>query len=275
MKIEDSHWNNIAQFWHLVSPPLRPTQEDIILFERAVWARKETLEGSIRALVLGVTPELVSLRWPAGSILKVLDRSRKMIKTLWKGADERAMVGSWTASPVEDSSLDIIVCDGGVGLFNYPHGQLALISEVKRMLAPEGMFITRLLAPGCHTETLDHISCDLEAGRIPSLDALKFRLWGALQADVVSGVRPRDVVKNIELVAGSLQRLTDCFGWPSDHVASLEFHRTSQVVYSLTGAEEVRSLATSLSGLEVVRVDIPQHVFGDRCPIVSIRRVGK
>lgn len=275
MKTEDSHWSRIAQFWHLVGPPLRPSKEDLIHFERAVLGRVDTLErGPMRVLIFGVTPEFAALNWPAGTILKVLDGSPEMLKALWKGPANEAVCGSWTATPFEDASLDMIVCDGGIGLLSYPQGQLALFSEVKRLLAPNGIFTFRLFAPGCHSETIEHIVSDLDRGAIPSLDALKFKFWGALQATAETGVRPVDVVKNIELAVGSLERLVDHFGWPAAHVATLEFHRTSRAVYCLSDVNEVRSLIALLPGMKVASVDIPQHVFGDRCPVVSIERTG-
>ncbi len=275
MKSADTHWSRIAQYWHLVGPPLRPSKNDLIHFERAVVDRIETLKGPMRTLILGVTPELAALKWPAGTILKALDGSPEMLKAIWKGATEEAICGSWTAMPLENASLDMLVCDGGIGLVHYPQEQLALFSEVKRILVPDGIFTFRLFAPGCHAETIEQIASDLEAGAIPSLDALKFRLWGALQATAKTGVRPVDVVKSIELVAGSLERLVNHFGWPAQHVATLEFHRTSQAVYCLSGVDEVRLLIATLPGLEVVRVDIPQHDFGDRCPVITIRQSGR
>jgi SAM-dependent methyltransferase len=273
MNNNDSHWNQIAQSWHLVGFPLRPSHEDIICFERAVKAGAGTLDSPMRALILGVTPELSALKWPAGTTLSTLDGSLEMIKAFWNGPSENAIVGSWIATSLDDSSLDMIVCDGGIGLLSYPQGQLALFSEIRRILAPNGIFTARLFTPGCHSETIDHIASDLDAGAITSLDVLKFRLWGALQADAMNGVRPRDVVKNIELVAGSLQRLVDHFGWSTEHVATLEFHRNSQAVYCLSSVDEVLLLVDSLTGLEVVSVENPQHAFGDRCPIISMQRV--
>jgi hypothetical protein len=63
MSRELAHWPGIARSWHLVGPPLRPSPEEIELFERSImrWAQGAQ---EIQALILGVTPELFLLRWP-------------------------------------------------------------------------------------------------------------------------------------------------------------------------------------------------------------------
>lgn len=273
MSNKSSHWNHIAQRWHLVGPPLRPSREDILHFEQAVDRKMKSHAGPLRALILGVTPELAALNWPPGTRLSALDGSAQMVDALWKGPREGAMVGSWTNAPIKDASLDMIVCDGGVGVLSYPADQQKLLTEIRRMLAPNGMFTVRLFVPGCHAEPIEQIAADLEARAIPSLDALKFRLWGALQANVASGVRPRDVVRHIEKIAGRLARLADCFGWPAEHIATLELHRESQVSYCLSSVADLLPLINAVNGLEMVDVAFPAHPFGDRCPVVSLRRI--
>jgi hypothetical protein len=143
---------------------------------------------------------------------------------------------------------------------------------VQRMLAPEGIFVVRLFAPSGLTGSLAEIASDLTDGSIASLDALKLRLWGALQEDLATGVRPRDVVARIEAFAGGLDRLVSELGWSADHVATLQVHRTSDAVYHLTDADTLARMARESSTLELVSIELPSHSFGHCCPVVTLRR---
>jgi SAM-dependent methyltransferase len=277
MSGELAHWPGIARSWHLVGPPLRPSPEEIELFERSImrWAQGAQQTKEIQALILGVTPELFLLRWPEAMVVRALDASSEMINAVWQGPKGSAVSGSWTAAPIADASQHVIVCDGGFGVLSYPHGQRALLAEASRMLAPGGIFIVRLFAPGGLTGSVSEIAADLNAGSIASLDSLKLRLWGALQTDLSIGVRPRDVVARIEDMAeetaGGLDYLVSGLGWSSDHVATLALHRRSDAVYHLTDADGLIAMA-ELSGFEPLAVESANSPFGNCCPVVSLRR---
>lgn len=267
-----AHWNGVARRWHLVGPPLRPCREDIALFEKAASDCQREFDRSLRALILGVTPELVTMKWPHDTQLWGLDASPRMVEALWQGPAHRALVGAWSRAPLPDDSLDLMLCDGGLGLQSWPHGQRSLLEEAARLLAPGGLFVVRLFVPGAREDALAAIAADLEAGRIPSLDALKFRLWGVLQASPATGVRPPDVVREIERMAGDLPWLTRALGWPAEHVATLELHRDNPAVYCLSDVDMVGELTAEISGLSLVDTNYPDHAFGDCCPVVVLQR---
>ena len=267
------HWSDVSRTWRLVGPPLRPGNQDLALFEKGIKAWSEKHEYAPSSLILGVTPELYNLDWPLGSEVFALDASQAMIEAVWPGPVSSAMTGSWTSMPVADSAHDIVLCDGGVGLLGDPEAQLSLLSEVKRVLKPGGVFVVRLFAPSGHTGTTEEIVSQLQAGEIESLDALKLRLWGALHNDLDVGVKPRDVARFIESVPGGKRWLIDDLGWSKEHVETLSMHKHNESVYHLVNAEELIEMATMVGGLEGLQVDIPLHRYGAACPVVSLLRV--
>ncbi len=266
-----AHWQSIARRWHLVGPPLRPGNADITLFEEIIRRRASDLARPLRGLILGVTPELANLDWPADTELKALDGSGEMVSAVWDRSRGQAIVGSWTATPIETDSQDVIVCDGGVGLLSYPDGQSELLREMVRLLAPGGVFAARLFAPGNCPDSMEQLQADLERGAVPSLDMLKFRLWGLLQADVASGVRPAEVVSTIERFVGDAATLSRRFGWPAAHVETLELHRHNDARYCLSNADTLGWLAGPVPGLEMLETRYPDHAVGAGCPVVSFR----
>jgi SAM-dependent methyltransferase len=269
------HWSRMGSSWRLVGPPLRPSAEDVAGFNVAIsrWVLAHENQR-LRALILGVTPELYALEWPAGTALQALDSSQSMIDAVWPGPPEAALVGSWTSMPLAAASCDMVVCDGGFGMLPYPQGQMALLDEVARVLAPGGVLAVRLFTPGGRTGSLEQVLADLDAHRIASLDVLKFRLWGALHQDAATGVRPRDVVAHILAACGSFEQLAEAQKWSLDHIRTMAFHRNSDAVYYLTDAAEVVRMATQHSGaftlLDIVE---PRHDLGACCPVVVLKRL--
>ena len=117
------YWNVIARYWNCLGPPLRPCFDDTTAFSRLL-----TLPDRLKtdALILGVTPELYRLEWPVGSRIRAADRSRQMIDAIWPGPADEAIEADWLDLPLEDNSLDCVLCDGGLHLLQYPNEQRRL-----------------------------------------------------------------------------------------------------------------------------------------------------
>lgn len=272
MTTSSNHWSRMAANWRLVGPPLRPGAADQALFDEVIAGWSSPDGATPRALILGVTPELFHLGWPPGTQISALDGSPEMIAAVWPGEKSRAITGSWTASPLDDASQDIILLDGGFGVLGYPDAQLALLTEIRRILAPNGVFAVRLFAPAGRTGTLADISADLKAGSIASLDGLKLRLWGALQRTITKGVCPAEVVAQIEAMTGELAWLASTLGWSAQHLDTLELHRHSTATYHLIDEQQLLQMAQGLTGLCPLSVTFPQQPYGACCPVVSLRR---
>jgi SAM-dependent methyltransferase len=271
--MKSGHWQDMAKLWNRVGPPLKPSSADIAVFKYQISQWVDRYGAAPRVLILGVTPELYAMDWPAGTTLRALDNSRSMIEYVWPGSQEDALLGSWEDVPLEEASCDLVLCDGGFGLLPYPSGQQRLLREMRRVLAPNGVFVVRLFAPVGKTGNIDHVFAQLDGGKISSLDALKLHLWGALHGDRKEGVCPRDVAEQIFNHIGDPDSLAQTQGWSVEHVHSLELHRDSTAVYCLTDADEVVRMATNdVGGFFLDSINLPAHEFGNYCPIVALRR---
>ena len=265
-----SLWDQIADLWRLFGPPIRPVADDLAVYQEIVDRATASIEVPPRVLLLGVTPELYRLCWPADARVFALDSSAPMIEAVWQGPPDMAVAGSWTAMPFADQSFTLLLCDAGVGLLD-PVGQGELLTEVQRVLAPGGTFAVRLFAPQGRTGTVAEIFEDLDDGCIPTLDALKLRLWGALQQNPVEGVRPSEVARRILEARGPWDRLAQTQGWHPDYVRALELQLDSPASFHLVDAEELGRRGFR-AGLDPPGVHRPGHDYGDSCPIVEFRR---
>src|SRR5687767_9625484 len=67
------HWSKIARLWHYVGPPLRPPAGAMALYREAIDVWQQRQRRAPRVLLLGVTPELRSLPWPAETAVQAAD----------------------------------------------------------------------------------------------------------------------------------------------------------------------------------------------------------
>lgn len=268
--MSDNYWDRIADLWRLFGPPIRPAADDLVVYQEIVDRATALIDGPPRVLLLGVTPELYRLRWPADAEVLALDSSSPMLEAVWQGPADTAVTGSWTAMPFADQSFTLLLCDAGVGLLD-PVGQGELLAEVQRVLVPDGTLAVRLFAPQGRTGTVTEIFEDLDRGRIPTLDALKLRMWGALQKTPAEGVRPSEVARRILEARGPWDRLAQTQGWHPDYVRALELQLDSPATFHLVDAEELARLGLR-AGLDPSGVRRPAHRYGDSCPVAEFRR---
>jgi SAM-dependent methyltransferase len=261
-----TNWARASQLWDFVGPPLRPHPTEIKLFREALPPAEELQ----CALLFGVTPELYALPWPGHTELFAIDTARVMIETVWPGSRDAIVRGDWMALPFSRGSMDVLLIDNGLALHSYPDGQASLAASMRRVIRPGGVCIMRLLAQPEKRESVEDVVADID--QIPDLNALKFRLWMALQETAARGVRRHDVWKAIHDAArGDLAALAERTGWPTTHVLSVDYHRDVQLTYHFSGVDQVRELFAD--GFEIERVQYADHMFGHACPVVSLRRV--
>ncbi len=141
--------------------------------------------------ILGVTPELYYLPWPAGCDLLAVDRSRAMIDGVWPGAAAQAVEGDWLRMPLAPASRDLVVCDGGLILLRFPGEHEMLIEKLHEIIPSGGRCVFRLFVPPAERESVEEIIAALRAGQIANLNILKLRLAMALQPSTAEGVAVR------------------------------------------------------------------------------------
>lgn len=264
------HWPRHARQWALVGPPLRPCADDVAIAEDAVAA----VGAGRRALVLGVTPELVTMRWPAETECLAIDRARAVIGSIFPAgaASARratAIQGDWLALPCANASLAAVVGDGSLSNLRFPDAYHALAVELARVLAPGGVVVLRLFAAPEARESLDAVARDLDAGRIGNINVLKWRLAMAIQpAD--RNVPVVDISRAFDDIVVDRDALASRLGWSRAHLDSVDVYRGSPITYSFPTLAEVRSaLAPAFT---VHAVHVPRYELGDRCPTLVLQR---
>ena len=258
-----NHWPRHARQWALVGPPLRPCPEDVAIMERVVAG------GGRRAVILGVTPELVGLRWPAGARVVAIDRSRDVIGSIFPTGVPGAIAvqADWQALPCAPGTVDVVLGDGSLVNLPFPAGYRTLAAEFHRVLAPGARVALRLFAAPERRESLAEVAADLHAGRIGNFNALKWRIAMAVQPDD-RNIPVVDIGRAFDDIAPDRAALAARLGWPRPVIDAIDVYRGSALVYSFPTLAEVRDALAPW--LVVSAVHTPAYELGDRCPTLVL-----
>ncbi|HYF16101.1 MAG TPA: class I SAM-dependent methyltransferase [Phycisphaerales bacterium] len=263
------HWPEIAARWGLVGPPLRPSREDTDFLRREVLPR---LPGAPRVLILGVTPELHRLPWPARADVRAIDRARAMIDAVWPGEPAAALCADWRDMPLESTSFDAVLCDGGLHLLD-PPGQTRVLREARRVLRPGGLCAFRLFVPPAEHESPRAVLDDLLARRIANVNELKMRLLMAMQATPGEGVALDGVWRSLASTAPGLDALAAGTGLDPDALRALETYKDRPARYHFVDESDAAA-AFGAAGFRPIARGAPAYPLGDRCPTLIFRAGG-
>ncbi len=266
-------WVELSQRWHRINPPLRPAGEDVDLFQHlAGEALARLAPAARRALLLGVTPEVATMRWPVGTTMLALDSSPAMIRNVWPAtpAGERAVaLADWKAMPVRDGACAFVIGDGILTSQRYPDDFRTLAAELRRAVRDDGALVLRLFARPEEPDPLDDVFADLRAGRIANFDLFHWRFAMAMHGDLASGTRVAALWDEWHERVPDPERLMVAIGWAPDAARVLETYRGLETSISFPTVTEVREILASRFVMTTCRV--PTYEAGDRYPTVAFR----
>jgi SAM-dependent methyltransferase len=268
-------WQDLLRRWNHIGHPLRPSAEDIATYERFAARAACECRGRLRALLLGVTQEIVGCDWPDGTSLTALDISSRMIATFWPVASApagaRVICGDWRAMPIDTGSIDFVVSDGCNPVLPFPRTFQAVVGEAARVLRLGGILALRLFLRRDPGETVDDIAAALRAGRIGSVHVLKWRLVGALCPDIERGICLGDVWPVWDGMRHLVPRLGEP-GWTPEEIETIDVYHNLETQFYFPTLAEVR-------GVTAQYFDDVQHVCGsyehaEQCPTIVCVKPG-
>jgi SAM-dependent methyltransferase len=260
--------------WNLVGPPLRPSWEDLHLWQREIASWSGARAGSAaRALIFGVTPELAVLDWPKQSRVYAVDRSIEMIRSIWYVSAlhaKGAVAGNWAKLPMRDGSFDVILGDGCFTFWTWPDGFRRLLDEAARVLRPGGRLITRFHVRPQAGETSHQVFTDLAAGRIGGFNTFKWRLLVALHGDNPDGVLLADVWDAWRASGVDDERLAIEQRWPLAVIRTINAYQNAQIRYFFPRADQLRALLAER--FHEIACHTPGYEDGGHYRIIALER---
>jgi hypothetical protein len=271
MTAQPDHWNQHARQWSLIGPPLRPAPEDIRLLEQTVadWCAHSAVSAP-RALLCGVTPEVAAMRWPVGTWLTAVDRSRPMIAGVWPAgkAPGAAVCGDWLGLPLRAASQHLLIGDGCFSLLVGQARYAAFAAELHRVAAAGGLLAMRYFLRPERAESVGRVIDDLQQRRIGNFHVFKWRLAMALHGTLEEGVRLGDVWDAWHAAVPDPAQLAAHLGWPPAVVNTIHNYRGVDTRYSFPTLAEARALT---GGFRVIATHVPAYELGERCPTLILQ----
>jgi SAM-dependent methyltransferase len=142
--MSESVWGADSDLWQVIPEPFKPSTDDIALYRRAIPPELLAEDAKPRILLLGVTPPLADLPWPAGSELHAVDYDDVMIATLWKprpGA--QCHLARWQDMPLPDDHFDLVIGDGSFSALASGDDYDGVLREIARVSRPSAPLIAR------------------------------------------------------------------------------------------------------------------------------------
>lgn len=266
------YWDERSRHWQ-VAAPISPQDGDIRFYEAHAEACPK--EGQpLRALMLGVTPPIAAMHWPAATQLVVLDWSEGMFRNVfprWNAPSRSNLLrGDWRQMPVASGSIDFVVGDGCYSTFADSHGAAGLNEEAARVLRHGGELCIR-----CHRRldkapALETLFEPLLDGRLHNLDMFRWLLAMAVHGNTSSGVRLGDVWEAWHRRVPEPSAHQARLGWTDQAVANMERWKGVQTRYFFPSLAQLESLASPHFAVE--SCELPNYAWGEHFPRLVLRR---
>jgi hypothetical protein len=266
-----AHWNSRAQSWDLFSSPLRPCGEDVTTFLRFINAYSDIPpDAASTALILGVTPEIATMSWPARTVVTAVDKAREMVKSVWPGdvpGLRHVLCDDWFALPRPGRPYDVVIGDGSINTMRYPEEMRRLLAKLRMLARPGALLILRSFVRPTIPESMAALFQAAQSASAGSFHAFKFRLAMALQPRPEDGVAMNELWQLWHRLEFDVEGLWDRCGWLPDVVRTIELLRGNQMRLTFPTLDE---LIATLEAEAVSLLDnySPKYEMGDRCPIM-------
>ncbi|HLC67053.1 MAG TPA: methyltransferase domain-containing protein [Candidatus Nanoarchaeia archaeon] len=145
--VNEQRYSEFIQHWKKVQFPARPSPEELIVFDSLMQGhRDESL------LILGSTPELRDIGFKNMLHVTCLDINPDMLEGMkqlmqHQNADEQLVKGNWLEMPFPNAVFDLIFAEQSIHIVPV-HDFEKFLQQVKRVLAPEGIFVLKALVVG-------------------------------------------------------------------------------------------------------------------------------
>lgn len=275
MNQEKDYWNYALEVFKHLGSPLRPEPGEIAFMQQQVRQWTDTHPGRrrIRALVLGVTAEIVAMAWPDAVEVIAVDESPSMINAFWPGdiPGSRTLVrGNWFDFPAAAASFDLVLGDGVFNIPEFPSGYVKLAQRMRGLLKPDGLMIVRVFTQLDTKENPGDIVAEIRSSAHFDYWPMRYRFITSLQASVEAGI-----------YAGTLptDRAFEQYGIGADEfTAKTDHKRIPLPVIPPEGMEGLlinfptaSQFVETLAGLfRVAEVGHGDHPLAQRCPVYCV-----
>lgn len=276
-------WVGVAQAYGQLDPPLVPSPADLAamtgVLNRARIASPESANSGWPALLLGVTPALANLAWPAETRLEAWDQSPTMVERAWIGdrqasggrGSRTAMVKPWEDLPRDrPSGFACAVGDGSFNSFNSGRPFTAFFALLAACLRPGARAAIRIYLRPDPAVPIDRRVDEFIDGKWANPSEFKLLCYAALQTDVREGMRVAAFWDFCERELARNDRFRELATRHGAKWGVIESSRGSPVRMVFPTMSELEGMLPA--GLKLERVHTADHATARWCPVLEFRR---
>lgn len=193
--------------------------------------------------MLGVTPPIAAMQWPAGTQLTAIDWAEAMLRRVLPRDRAQAVRGDWRALPLADATVDIAISDNCFMVLGSLADADRVAREVHRVLRPGGVFCLRALFRPDDLPAPAELIDTLVAGRIVKPEIFRWQFAMALQAGSPDGIRLATVWQAWRDAVADPLALCRRHGWPDQIFAGFDRWKDLACRYTFPSRGELLELA--------------------------------
>lgn len=266
-------WGQHAKQWAHVGPPLKPSPEDGRFTLASIEREFQDGHGPWRVAILGVTPELVQLTWPASVELSAYDHSAHMIASVWQrhpAVSSTVTQTDWRCLPVDAGIFRAVVGDGIFNVLPDLGDYDAILKEMHRVLATDACAVIRCFVRPESMETMSEVVTAVNLGQVGSFHALKWRIAMSLADAPGASVAVAAIFKAFETGFPSRTALAKVTGWPEAVIDTIDAYKSVPTRYSFPTLSKICEKVQPYFDVEAVMVG--SYELANRCPTLTLRR---
>ena len=254
-------WDRYSKNWDLLKAPMRPTQAVIDTLVREV--------GQGHILQLGCTPEIHA----AFDHITAVDKDPNMIATVWPGDTDskRVIQDQWMEMAWPINTFDGIVSDCGVVMLSTIKTQTQFLSRCLSWLKPGGTYAQRYFERPTENITMDELMADMAGPAKINFHAFKWKMGMYIAGQHGATTPSKRILELFREISGDREALCDRTGWPSAHVATVDFYETSGQIVTFANREEYLSTIPA-DAVDVEFLYTTDYDWAERCPIMRWRK---
>ena len=271
----DEFWRQMIVSIKNMGSPMRPEPREISFIEGNVekWVSDVNGQSNLKALLLGVTPEIVNMNWPIGIELEAVDRSEAMAEAFWLGdipGKRKLTQGNWWDFPAAANSFHFIFGDGIFNIQEFPGQFKTFASRMSALLHLDGLAFFRVFTRSENPASPEEVISQLRSGHISSYQDFKLSFTIALQEDASVGYASSipNVHQALKEMGVSAEELALLRGYSGIAEPMLALSKPQSLQMCFPSQQEFIEAVSPW--FHVVEVGYGGHLLAHHCPVFCL-----
>ncbi len=262
----------IAEQYSKYEYPLIPSEADLGAYQYFIDEYVDRAgDSTFNVLICGVTPHLVSLKYPESTFILGVDFTEEMIQYVWPGDipnKRQALKANWLDMEVEPSSIDIMLGDGSLNFLD-DVAYDTFLRKTTGFLKPQGIMINRIYLSNNHDSPEECYQGIFEK-RYAHLTEFRLKFMQSLQRDESDGVLMAEVYDQWMNMKPDVEAIAKQTGYDVSIIEGMNLYKNKQAKLYFHPVHFHETLMRKyFQDVEAIR---PESNMGDVVPVIAAKK---